>query len=162
MFKPFEAWTRCSSWQCRWSGALSPFLQWQESLSVARRRRDGDGCRNRLKASFHSKIIRDWCGGSENCSSPHARAALRHNQAVSPRLLTAEFLTLAGPLLIVAVYAPTDQSSLEMKEHFYSDMDHMMANGGGGLQCNPWWEHARCSGFSRTWTTNITNTIFSS
>ena len=29
---------------------------------------------------------------------------------------------------IVVTYAPTDQSSVEAKEHFYSDLDHVMAN----------------------------------
>ena len=51
--------------------------------------------------------------------SSHARAALRHYQAVSPRVLTAEFLSRAGPLSIVVAYAPTDQSSVEVKEYFY-------------------------------------------
>ena len=63
--------------------------------------------------------------------SPHARAALRHYQAVSPRVLTAEFLSRAGPLSIVVAYAPTDQSSVEVKERFYSDLDHVMANANG-------------------------------
>ena len=53
--------------------------------------------------------------------SPHARAARRLYQAVSPQALTAEFLSQTGPLSIVVAYAPTDQSSMEVKEHFYSD-----------------------------------------
>ena len=29
---------------------------------------------------------------------------------------------------MVVAYAPTDYSSIELKEHFYSDLDHVMAN----------------------------------
>ena len=46
-------------------------------------------------------------------------------------VLTAEFLSRAGPLSIIVAYAPTDQSSVEVKEHFYSDLDHVMANANG-------------------------------
>ena len=45
--------------------------------------------------------------------APHAKAALRCYQAVSSRILTGEFLTKVGPLLVVVAYAPTDQSSTE-------------------------------------------------
>ena len=45
--------------------------------------------------------------------TPHARAALRHYQAVSSRILKAELLTQAGPLLVIVAYAPTDQSSMK-------------------------------------------------
>ena len=45
--------------------------------------------------------------------TPHARAALRHYQAVSSRILKAELLTQAGPLLVIVAYAPTDQSRME-------------------------------------------------
>ena len=39
--------------------------------------------------------------------SPQAREALRHHQSISARILTAEFLTRVGPLMIVVAYAPT-------------------------------------------------------
>ena len=45
--------------------------------------------------------------------TPHARATVRCHQAVSSRLLAAEFLTKVGPLLIVVAYAPTDQDRPE-------------------------------------------------
>ena len=63
--------------------------------------------------------------------TPHARAAMRYHQAVSPRVLAAEFLTKVGPLLIVVAYAPTDQGSTEEKDRFYSDLDRVMSNGNG-------------------------------
>ena len=47
--------------------------------------------------------------------SPQAQAALRHHQSVSARILTAEFLTQVGPMMIVVVYAPTNQDSAEVK-----------------------------------------------
>ena len=37
--------------------------------------------------------------------SPQARAAMRHHQSVSPRIMTAEFLTQVGPLMIVLCIA---------------------------------------------------------
>ena len=52
-------------------------------------------------------------------------------QAVSTRILTGEFLTRVGPLLVVVVYAPTDQSSTEDKDQFYSDLDGVMTNANG-------------------------------
>ena len=55
-----------------------------------------------------------------------AMAALKHYQAVSSRILTAEFLTKVGPLCVVVVYAPTDQCRTEEKDHFYSDLDSVM------------------------------------
>ena len=58
--------------------------------------------------------------------TPHARAALRHYQAVSSRILKAELLTQAGPLLVIVAYAPTDQSSTEDKDQFYLDLDCVM------------------------------------
>ena len=61
----------------------------------------------------------------------HAWAALRHYQAVSPRILTAEFLSLMGPLMIVVVYAPTEDSSEEDKEQFYSELDEVMRKANG-------------------------------
>ena len=63
--------------------------------------------------------------------TPHARAAMRYHQAVSPRVLAAEFLTKVGLLLIVVAYAPTDQDSTEEKDRFYSDLDRVMSNGNG-------------------------------
>ena len=59
------------------------------------------------------------------------RAALRHYQAVSPQVLTAEFLSRTGPLSIIVAYAPTDQSSMEVKKHFNSDLDYVMVNANG-------------------------------
>ena len=44
-------------------------------------------------------------------------AALRHYQAVLSRIITAEFLTKVGPLLVVVVYAPNNQCSTEDKDH---------------------------------------------
>ena len=73
--------------------------------------------------------------------TPHARATMRYHQAVSPRVLAAEFLTKVDPLLIVVAYAPTDQDSTDEKDRFYSDLDRVMSNGNGlamvmgGLQC---------------------------
>ena len=63
--------------------------------------------------------------------TPHARATMRYHQAVSRRVLAAEFLTKVGPLLIVMAYAPTDQDSKEEKDQFYSDLDRVMSNGNG-------------------------------
>ena len=63
--------------------------------------------------------------------TPHAKAALRHYQAVSSRILKAEFLTQAGPLLMVVAYAPTDQSIAEDKDQFYSDLDCVMTTANG-------------------------------
>ena len=63
--------------------------------------------------------------------TPHARATMRCHQAVSSRVLTAEFLTQVGPLLIVVAYAPTDQDCAEMQDRFYSDLDCVMNNGNG-------------------------------
>ena len=59
--------------------------------------------------------------------TPHARAALRQYQAVSK----AEFLTQAGPLLMIVAYAPTDQSSAEDKDQFYLDLDCIMTTANG-------------------------------
>ena len=60
--------------------------------------------------------------------APHAKVALRCYQAVSSRILTGEFLTRVGPLLVVVVYAPTDQSSTEDKDLFYSDLEGVTTN----------------------------------
>ena len=64
--------------------------------------------------------------------APHAFAALRHYQAVSPRILMAEFLTKVGPLSVIVVYAPTDQSSTEDKDLFYRNLE-LTLNRGNGL-----------------------------
>ena len=61
----------------------------------------------------------------------HAWAALRHYHAVSPRILTAEFLSRVGPLMIAVVYAPTEDSSEEDKEQFYSELDGVMRKANG-------------------------------
>ena len=58
--------------------------------------------------------------------TPNARATIQYHQAVSSRVLTAEFLT-KGSLLIVVAYAPTDQDYTE--EKFYSDLDQVKCNG---------------------------------
>ena len=57
----------------------------------------------------------------------HAWAALRHYQPVSPQMLVAEFLTQMGPLSVVVVHAPTNQSTVEDKEQFYSDLDAVVS-----------------------------------
>ena len=44
--------------------------------------------------------------------TPRARATMRYHQAVSSRVLAAEFHTKVGPLLSVVAYAPTDQDSI--------------------------------------------------
>ena len=43
--------------------------------------------------------------------SSHTRAALQHYQAVSPRVLTAEFLSRAGSLSNVVAYAPLTKAA---------------------------------------------------
>ena len=83
------------------------------------------------KLLFSGKSDGSNVEGVEISLSPHTRAALRHYQAVSPQVLTAEFLSRAGPLSIIVAYALTAQSSVEVKEHFYSDLDHLMANANG-------------------------------
>ena len=63
--------------------------------------------------------------------SPQAQAALRHHQSVSSRIMTAEFLTHVGPLMIIVVYAPTNQDSAEEKDRFYGDLNCIMSRGNG-------------------------------
>ena len=63
--------------------------------------------------------------------TPHARATMQYHQAVSSRVLAAEFHIKVGPLLIVVAYAPTDQESTEEKDRLYSDLDRVMSNGNG-------------------------------
>ena len=53
--------------------------------------------------------------GVELALAPHAKAALKYYQAVFSRILTGEFLTKVGTLLVVVVYAPTDQSGTKDK-----------------------------------------------
>ena len=60
-----------------------------------------------------------------------AWAALRHYQAVSPQILTAEFLSKVGSLFVVVVNAPTDQSSTEDKDHFYCELESVMTRANG-------------------------------
>ena len=60
-----------------------------------------------------------------------ARNAMRHYQAVSSRVLAVELLTVAGPISVVVSYAPTDQSSVEEKDQFYSDLDYAMGSANG-------------------------------
>lgn len=45
--------------------------------------------------------------------------------------MTAEFLTQVGPLMIVAVYAPTNQDSNEEKDKFYEDLNCVVSRGNG-------------------------------
>ena len=59
--------------------------------------------------------------------SRHARKAVRHYQAVSPWILAVEFLTKVGPMSVVVAYAPTEQSSIEEKDQFYTDLDCTMS-----------------------------------
>ena len=61
--------------------------------------------------------------------SPQAQAALRHHQSISARILTAEFLTQVGPMMIVVVYALTNQDSAEVKEQFYEDLNCILSRG---------------------------------
>lgn len=58
--------------------------------------------------------------------APQSWAALRHYQAVLPRILTAEFLSKVGPLFVVVVYAPTNQSNIEDKDNFYCELESVM------------------------------------
>ena len=55
--------------------------------------------------------------------SPQAQAAMCHHQSASPRIMTAEFLTQVGPLMIVVVYPPIDWDSNEEKDKFYGDLN---------------------------------------
>lgn len=57
-------------------------------------------------------------------------AALRHYHAMSPQILM-EFLTKVGPLFVVVVYAPTDQSSTEDKDHFFCYRESVMTRANG-------------------------------
>ena len=50
---------------------------------------------------------------------------------VAFRILTGMFLTKVGPLLVVVVYALTDQSSTEDKNLFYSDLKGVMTDASG-------------------------------
>ena len=63
--------------------------------------------------------------------APHAKAALRCYQAVSSRILAGELLTKVGPLLVVVVYAPTEQSSTEDKDLYYSGQESVTTNANG-------------------------------
>ena len=59
--------------------------------------------------------------------TPHAWAALRLYQPVSPQMLVAEFLTQMRPLPVVVVYAPTNQSKVQI----YSDLDGVVSRTSG-------------------------------
>ena len=63
--------------------------------------------------------------------SPHAWNALRYYEAVSPRIFKVEVLTRIGPMTILVVYAPTNQTSEEVKEQFYTDLDGVMTKTNG-------------------------------
>ena len=54
-----------------------------------------------------------------------------HHQSVSPRDMTAEFLTQVGPLMIVVVYGPIDRDSNEEKDKFYEDLNCVVSRGHG-------------------------------
>ena len=65
--------------------------------------------------------------------TPHARSALRHYQAISSRLLITEFMSHAGPLMVIVAYAPTNQDTTEAKDLFYCQLDSVKhrTNGSG-------------------------------
>ena len=69
--------------------------------------------------------------GVELALSSQARAAMRHHQSVSPRIMIAEFLTQVGPLMIVVVYASIDQASNEEEDKFYKDLNCVVSRGHG-------------------------------
>ena len=46
-------------------------------------------------------------------------------------MLVAEFLTQMGPLSVVVVHAPTNQSTVEDKEEFCSDLDRVVSRTSG-------------------------------
>ena len=48
---------------------------------------------------------------------------------MSARILTVEFLTQVGPIIIVVVYAPDQQDSTEVKEQFYQDLNCILSRG---------------------------------
>ena len=56
---------------------------------------------------------------------------MRHHQSVSPRDMTAEFLTQVGPLMIVVVYGLIDWDSNEEKDKFYEDISCVVSRGHG-------------------------------
>ena len=60
-----------------------------------------------------------------------ARASMRSYHPVSPRVLSAEFQTQVGPLLVIVVYAPTNQHNDEEKDEFYNDLDNTLSRGNG-------------------------------
>ena len=62
---------------------------------------------------------------------PHSWAALTHYQPVSLRMPVAEFLTQMRPLSVVVVYSPTNQSTVEDKKQFYSDLDGVVSRTSG-------------------------------
>ena len=65
--------------------------------------------------------------------SSQARAAMRHHLSVSPGIMTAEFLTQVGPLMIIVVYAPIDQASNEERDKFYEDLNCVVSRGHGHM-----------------------------
>ena len=60
-----------------------------------------------------------------------AKASMRSYHPVSARVLSAEFQTQVGPLLVIVVYAPTNQHSNEEKDEFYNDLDNTISRGNG-------------------------------
>ena len=63
--------------------------------------------------------------------SPQASNTLRYYETVSPRILKVEVLTRIGPMAILASYAPTNQTSEEVKEQFYADLEGVMTKTNG-------------------------------
>ena len=63
--------------------------------------------------------------------SSQARTAMRYHQNISSRIMTGEFLTQVGPIMIVAVYTPTDRDSNEEKAKFYEDLNCVVSRGHG-------------------------------
>ena len=82
-----------------------------------------------MNAGAQDAVFWDWeriwknCKRSRACADPHARFAFSYYQPVSSRVLVAEFVAQMGPLSVVVAYDPTNQSSAEDREHFYSDLD---------------------------------------
>ena len=65
--------------------------------------------------------------------APEAWRALRTWHVVSFRLLTVEFLTQMGPLVVVVAYAPTENSGNDEKDSFYEELEEVMRSINGLL-----------------------------
>lgn len=60
--------------------------------------------------------------------SHNAMKCLREWKPISDRIITARFKTKARALTIVQIYAPTEQTPLEIKEAFYSQLSMTLVN----------------------------------